>query len=78
MMLRTNIGLGLIIVIGLPIAIFLMSLLIKPLHKRLSANREERGKLTTLASDAVVGLRVLRGVGEKIPTMSATATNQNT
>lgn len=63
MMLRTNLELGLIVVIGLPIAILAMSLLIKPLHQRLSANREERGKLTTLASDAVVGLRVLRGVG---------------
>ncbi|QOR47279.1 ABC transporter ATP-binding protein [Trueperella pecoris] len=63
LMLRINVPLGLVVAIGLPLAIGLMTFLIKPLQKRLDAQREERGKLTTLASDAVVGLRVLRGVG---------------
>lgn len=63
LMLKTHVMLGLVVAIGLPISVALMTLLIKPLHKRLAENREERGKLTTLASDAVVGLRVLRGVG---------------
>lgn len=63
LMISTNVRLGLFVAIGLPVAILLMTFLIKPLQTRLRANREERGKLTTLASDAVVGLRVLRGVG---------------
>lgn len=63
LMIATNVKLGLFVAIGLPVAILLMTFLIKPLQTRQRANREERGKLTTLASDAVVGLRVLRGVG---------------
>lgn len=63
LMLRISVPLGLVVAIGLPVAIGLMTFLIKPLQERLNAQREERGKLTTLASDAVVGLRVLRGVG---------------
>ncbi|WHU56179.1 ABC transporter ATP-binding protein [Trueperella pyogenes] len=67
LMCTINVTLGLVVAIGLPISIGLMTFLIAPLQKRLNAQREERGKLTTLASDAVVGLRVLRGVGgEKI------------
>lgn len=63
LMIRISPLLGTIVALGLPIAISLMTLLIKPLHKRLDVQREERGRLTTLASDAAVGLRVLRGVG---------------
>lgn len=63
LMLTTNFKLGLLVAIGLPLAIALMSLIIKPLQTRLDANRTERGKLTSLATDAVSGLRVLRGVG---------------
>ncbi|WIM08232.1 ABC transporter ATP-binding protein [Trueperella bernardiae] len=63
LMLRISVPLGLVVVIGVPVAIGIMLVFINPLQRRLDAQREERGKLTTLASDAVVGLRVLRGVG---------------
>ncbi len=63
LMVSISVPLGLFVAIGLPVTVGLMTFLIKPLQKRLDAQREERGKLTTLASDAVVGLRVLRGVG---------------
>lgn len=63
LMLRINVSLGLVVVIGVPVTIGIMTVFIRPLQRRLDAQREERGKLTTLASDAVVGLRVLRGVG---------------
>lgn len=63
LMMPISVPLGLVVAIGLPITIGLMTFIIKPLQVRLDAQREERGKLTTLASDAVVGLRVLRGVG---------------
>lgn len=62
-MIRTNVALGLVVTLGLPVVVGLMSFLIRPLQQRLYVNREERGKLTTLAADAVVGLRVIRGVG---------------
>lgn len=63
LMLPISVPLGLVVAFGVPISIGLMAFLIKPLQVRLDAQREEHGKLTTLASDAVVGLRVLRGVG---------------
>jgi ABC-type multidrug transport system fused ATPase/permease subunit len=40
-----------------------VALLLKPLHNRQHAYRTETGKLTGRASDIVVGLRVLRGIG---------------
>ncbi|WP_124054175.1 ABC transporter transmembrane domain-containing protein [Arcanobacterium ihumii] len=63
LMIRASAPLGLLVGIGLPVVIIGMSFLITPLQNRLKLQREERSKLTTLGTDAVVGLRVLRGVG---------------
>ncbi|MDP9801315.1 ABC-type bacteriocin/lantibiotic exporter with double-glycine peptidase domain [Arcanobacterium wilhelmae] len=63
LMLLTDLTLGLIVVIGLPLTILAMARMVRPLQEKLDANRKERGALTTLAADAVAGLRVLRGVG---------------
>ncbi|MGV9183447.1 ABC transporter ATP-binding protein [Arcanobacterium canis] len=63
LMLITDLHLGLIVVIGLPLVIVGMSRMVRPLQAKLDVNRKERGALTTLAADAVAGLRVLRGVG---------------
>jgi ABC-type multidrug transport system fused ATPase/permease subunit len=62
-MLSTSVELGLVVLIGVPVLGFLLSLLIKPLHKRQAEWREETGQLTTLGADTVAGLRVLRGIG---------------
>ncbi|MBM7824853.1 ABC-type multidrug transport system fused ATPase/permease subunit [Arcanobacterium pluranimalium] len=63
LMIRTSVPLGLLVGIGLPILLVGMSVLVRPLQNRLKDQREERSKLTTLGTDAVVGLRVLRGMG---------------
>ena len=63
LMLQVSVPLGLFVLIGMPLLLFGISRIIKPLQERISAQREEQGRLTSLASDAVVGLRVLRGVG---------------
>ncbi|MDO5025013.1 MAG: ABC transporter ATP-binding protein [Trueperella sp.] len=63
MMLRISVPLGMVVVIGMPILLAAMSFLVKPLQSRLTEQREERGKLTTLATDGATGLRILRGVG---------------
>ncbi|MCI7550797.1 MAG: ABC transporter ATP-binding protein [Actinomycetaceae bacterium] len=63
LMLRISVSLGLVVAIGTPVIIAVMALIAKPLQKKLAAIREEKGKLTTLAADAVTGLRVMRGVG---------------
>ncbi|HEY1488170.1 MAG TPA: ABC transporter ATP-binding protein, partial [Micromonosporaceae bacterium] len=55
--------LGLIVVIGVPILVTIVSLLIRPLHHRQQLYRDGQGALTTRAGDIVTGLRVLRGVG---------------
>ena len=63
LMLNVNVPLGLFVTIGMPIVLAIITRIIKPLKTKITTQREEQGKLTTLASDAVVGLRVLRGVG---------------
>ncbi|PHP53483.1 ABC transporter transmembrane domain-containing protein [Actinomyces ruminis] len=63
LMLRTSAALGLLVLIGLPIVLALVGAFIRPLNRRLSVQREEQGRLSTIATDAVAGLRVLRGIG---------------
>lgn len=63
LMLRASVPLGLLIIVGLPLVIAGMSALIRPLQAKQAVQREEQGKLTTISTDAVAGLRVLRGIG---------------
>lgn len=62
-LLNASVPLGLIVVIGVPVLVAVVSLLIRPLHHRQQAYRDQQGALTTRAGDIVTGLRVLRGVG---------------
>lgn len=63
LMLQLSIPLGLGVIIGLPIVIVMVTLLVKPLQARQNVQREAVGKLTGITTDAVAGLRVLRGIG---------------
>ena len=63
LMLRTSAPLGLFVAVGMPLVMALVSWIIRPLQKRLAEQREEQGILTSLATDGVAGLRVMRGVG---------------
>jgi ABC-type multidrug transport system fused ATPase/permease subunit len=62
-LLSTSVPLGLVVVLGVPLLMGVVSLLIRPLHHRQQASREQQGLLTGRAADLVGGLRVLRGVG---------------
>ncbi|MEI6700964.1 MAG: ABC transporter ATP-binding protein [Actinomycetota bacterium] len=62
-MLQTSVSLGLIVLIGVPLLVFGISPLIKPLQKRQMAVRDQAGKLTAIGADTVAGLRILRGIG---------------
>jgi ABC-type multidrug transport system fused ATPase/permease subunit len=62
-LLRTSVPLGLVVLLGVPLVTMALSVLIRPLHHRQSAQREQVGRLTTLGADTVAGLRVLRGIG---------------
>ncbi|MBU2668706.1 ABC transporter ATP-binding protein/permease [Actinoplanes bogorensis] len=62
-LLTTSVPLGLVVVFGVPLLMGIVSLLIRPLHHRQQASREQQGRLTGRAADLVGGLRVLRGIG---------------
>lgn len=63
LMLRESLSLGLVVIIGMPILFALLLLIAKPLERRQSAFRAEQGELTSISTDAVQGLRILRGIG---------------
>ncbi len=63
LMFRASAPLGLLVIIGLPLVIIGMTFLVKPLQAKQAKAREEQGQLTTISTDAVSGLRVLRGIG---------------
>lgn len=62
-MLRTDLRLGLLVLLGLPACLALLAWVGRPIHARRSLQREEQGRLSTITTDAVAGLRVLRGIG---------------
>ncbi|HEX2772079.1 MAG TPA: ABC transporter ATP-binding protein, partial [Micromonosporaceae bacterium] len=62
-LLGTSVPLGLVVLLGVPVLVVMVGGLIRPLHRRQQAYRDQEGALTTRANDIVAGLRVLRGVG---------------
>ncbi len=62
-LLHASLPLGLVVVLGVPVLLAVVAVLIRPLHHRQQAYREQTGALTTRAADIVTGLRVLRGIG---------------
>ena len=64
---RSSVTLAVVVAVGVPVLTAALGLVIRPLQSAQSAHREVSGELTTLASDTVAGLRVLRGLGgEKV------------
>ncbi|SCL40909.1 ABC-type multidrug transport system, ATPase and permease component [Micromonospora pallida] len=62
-LLTASLPLGLVVVLGVPVLMATVGLLIRPLHRRQRAYRDQESRLTTRVGDIVRGLRVLRGVG---------------
>lgn len=54
---------GIIVLVGVPLIMFAMSPMLRPLSRRQTHQRTRQAELTTRATDLVTGLRVLRGVG---------------
>ncbi|WP_194892564.1 ABC transporter transmembrane domain-containing protein [Catenulispora pinisilvae] len=63
LLLRSELRIGLTVLIGVPLIMALVGPLLKPMHRRQSEVRALQGKLTGRANDIVAGLRVLRGIG---------------
>lgn len=63
LLLRTDLPLGLLVGLGVPLLTTALGLVVRPLQARQAAQREAEGQLTALGADTVAGLRVLRGIG---------------
>ncbi|WP_026428113.1 ABC transporter ATP-binding protein [Actinomyces slackii] len=63
LMLSTSVRLGLIVIIGLPLVAWIVTLVIKPLQRHQAHQREAQSRVTTITTDTVAGLRILRGIG---------------
>lgn len=55
--------LGAIVVLGVPVAVLAIAPVLKPFERRQTFERDRRTDASSIASDTVTGLRVLRGLG---------------
>ncbi|WP_328645369.1 ABC transporter ATP-binding protein/permease [Amycolatopsis sp. NBC_00348] len=55
--------LGVVALVGVPLAVLGIGPLLAPLQKRKTSQREMRGEVNALGADIVSGLRILRGIG---------------
>ncbi len=65
-LLSASLKLGLVVILGVPVALLIIGTLVKPMHQRQVAYRHQQGELTGRAVDIVSGLRVLRGIGGEL------------
>ncbi len=61
--LSTSVELGVLLLIAAPVLVAAAFPLLKPLHRRQEIERGRNSDLTSLATDIVAGLRILRGIG---------------
>ncbi|SDS59813.1 ABC transporter transmembrane domain-containing protein [Microlunatus soli] len=61
--LSTSPRLGLMVLIAAPVLVLIAMPLLRPLQRRQTIERNRASKLTSMATDIVAGLRILRGVG---------------
>ncbi|WP_222853737.1 ABC transporter ATP-binding protein [Fodinicola acaciae] len=63
LMIVTTPVLGIVVVVGTPILMLIVGPMMRPLERRQAEQRKLFGETTTIASDTVTGLRILRGIG---------------
>lgn len=63
LVLSTSVPLGLIVLVAAPVLVVLALPLLRPLQRRQTEERTQLSELTSLATDIVAGLRILRGIG---------------
>ena len=61
--LSTSVQLGVLLLIAAPVLVGAAFPLLRPLHRRQQVERGRNSDLTSLATDIVAGLRILRGIG---------------
>lgn len=62
-LLRISFPLGLLVLLGTPLLLWLVHLLSKPLERRSETEQERAAHASGVAADLVAGLRVLKGIG---------------
>ncbi|WP_329536056.1 ABC transporter ATP-binding protein/permease [Streptomyces sp. NBC_01450] len=62
-LLLTSVTLGLIVLLGTPVLLWLGHLLSKPLERRSEAEQDRAAHASGVAADLVAGIRVLKGLG---------------
>lgn len=62
-LLRMSLTLGLVVLLGTPVLLWLGHLLSKPLESRSEAEQERAAHASAVAADLVTGLRILKGIG---------------
>ncbi|MEV8314137.1 ABC transporter ATP-binding protein [Streptomyces sp. NPDC059900] len=62
-LLRMSPTLGLVVLLGTPVLLWLGHLLSKPLESRSEAEQERAAHASAVAADLVAGLRILKGIG---------------
>lgn len=63
LVLSTSFELGLFVLVAAPLLVLLALPLLRPLQRRQETERTQVSTLTSLATDIVAGLRILRGIG---------------
>ena len=63
LVLSTSPRLGLVVLVGAPLIVAVVTPLLAPLQRREEVERQRSSELTSMATDIVAGLRILRGIG---------------
>src|SRR5699024_970264 len=63
LILTTSPMLGLVVLVVSPLLLMTSFPLLRPLHSRQAVERSRNSELTSMATDIVAGLRILRGIG---------------
>jgi ABC-type multidrug transport system fused ATPase/permease subunit len=61
--LATSPRLGVVVLLAAPVLVGVALPLLRPLHRRQALERSRNSELTSMATDIVAGLRILRGIG---------------
>ncbi|WP_325125263.1 ABC transporter ATP-binding protein [Nocardioides sp.] len=61
--MATSLRLGIVVLVAAPILVGVALPFLRPLHRRQERERSRNSELTSMATDIVAGLRILRGIG---------------
>jgi len=61
--LKTSPAMGVLVLVAAPVIVGVALPLLRPLHRRQEVERSRSSELTSMATDIVAGLRILRGIG---------------